>query len=49
MMVATPVEKPLVVDTVYRGCVVTIAGRDTIVDLILLGKMGFDSILGWIG
>ena len=46
MMVATPTDIPLVVDTVYRGCVITVAGRDTIADLILLGNMGFDSILG---
>lgn len=37
MMVATPPGNPLVVDTVYWGCVVIVVGQDTIANLILFG------------
>ena len=38
--------KPLVVDRVYRSCLVSLAGYDTWVDLIILGMVDFDVILG---
>ena len=44
--VSTPVGKPLVVDRVYRSCLVSLAGYDTWVDLIILGMVDFDVILG---
>ncbi|XP_070048959.1 uncharacterized protein [Nicotiana tomentosiformis] len=31
---------------VYRGCIVTVHGRDTVVDLIELGMVDFDVIMG---
>ena len=33
--VSTPVGKPLVVDQVYQSCVISLAGYDTWVDLII--------------
>lgn len=36
----------LVVDQVYRSCVVSIFGYDTWIDLIILGMVDFDLILG---
>ena len=44
--VSTPVGKPLVLDRVYRSCLVSLAGYDTWVDLIILGMVDFDIILG---
>ena len=44
--VSTPVGKPLVVDRVYRSYLVSLAGYDTWVDLIILGMVDFDVILG---
>ena len=44
--VSSPVGKPLVVDQVYRSCLVSFAGYDTWVDLIILGMVNFDVILG---
>ena len=44
--VSTPVGKPLVVDRVYRSYLVSLAGYDTWVDLIILGMVDFDAILG---
>ncbi|XP_015165067.1 uncharacterized protein [Solanum tuberosum] len=44
--VSTPVGEPLVVDRVYRSCLVSLAGYDTWVDLIILGMVDFDVILG---
>ena len=43
---STPVGKPLVVDRVYRSCLVSLAGYDTWVDLIIQGMVDFDVILG---
>ncbi|XP_069143489.1 uncharacterized protein [Solanum lycopersicum] len=44
--VSTPVGKSLGVDRVYRSCVVSLAGYDTWVYLIILGMVVFDVILG---
>ncbi|XP_069148015.1 uncharacterized protein [Solanum lycopersicum] len=44
--ISTPVGKPLVVNQVYRSCLVSLAGYDTWVDLIILGMVDFDVILG---
>ena len=44
--VSTPVGKPFVVDRVYRSCLISFAGYDTWVDLIILGMVDFDVILG---
>ncbi|WMV13423.1 hypothetical protein MTR67_006808 [Solanum verrucosum] len=41
-----PVGESLVVDRVYRSYVVSLAGYDTWVDLIILGMVDFDVILG---
>ena len=48
--VSTPVGKPLVVDRVYRSCLISLGGYETWVDLIILGMVDFDVILGmdWI-
>ncbi|XP_015168356.1 uncharacterized protein [Solanum tuberosum] len=45
---STPVGDSLVVDQVFRSCVVTIQMRDTRVDLILLDMVDFDLILGMV-
>lgn len=44
--VSTLIGDSLVVNQVYRGCVVTFTGRDFVVDLILLDMVLFDVILG---
>ncbi|XP_070002215.1 uncharacterized protein [Nicotiana sylvestris] len=44
--VSTPIGESIMVARVYRGCVVTIRGRDTIADLIELGMVNFDVIMG---
>ncbi|XP_070034824.1 uncharacterized protein [Nicotiana tomentosiformis] len=36
----------IVAAKVYRGCVVTVRGRDTVADLIELGMVDFDVIMG---
>jgi hypothetical protein len=46
MMVDIPIRDSLVTDLVYRSCVVQIADRDLLVDLILLDIQDFDVILG---
>ena len=46
LSVSTPVGAALVVDRVYRSCVVTIAGQDTRADLVELDMVDFDLILG---
>ena len=46
MYVGTPVGDSLRVDRVYRASTVSIMGRDTLADLVLLGPMEFDAILG---
>lgn len=37
---------PMVNQRVYRGCMVSIGGRETLVDLIKLDMVDFDIILG---
>ncbi|XP_070020327.1 uncharacterized protein [Nicotiana sylvestris] len=44
--VSTPVGDAIVVDRVYRSCVVVIEGLETSVDLLLLDMVDFDVILG---
>lgn len=44
--VSTSVSESLVVNRVYRGCIVTFTGRDVIADLILLNMVDFNMILG---
>ena len=44
--ISTPVGKPLVVDRVYRSCLVSLARYDTWVDFIILRMVDFDVILG---
>ena len=44
--VSTPVRDSVVVDRVYRSCLVTFMGYDTCVDLIILDMVDFDIILG---
>lgn len=44
--VSTPVGDTVVVNRVYRSCVVIIGGLETRVDLLLLSMMEFDVILG---
>ncbi|XP_070046608.1 uncharacterized protein [Nicotiana tomentosiformis] len=48
--VSTPVGESIVAVRVYMDCVVTVHGRDTMVDLIELGMVYFDVIIGidWI-
>ncbi|XP_070048632.1 uncharacterized protein [Nicotiana tomentosiformis] len=43
--VCTPVGDTIIVDRVYRSCVVTIGGLETRVDLLLLSMDDFDAIL----
>ncbi|XP_070023257.1 uncharacterized protein [Nicotiana sylvestris] len=44
--VSTPVGESITVARVYRGCVVMVQGRDTTADLIELGMVDFDVIMG---
>ncbi|XP_070022255.1 uncharacterized protein [Nicotiana sylvestris] len=44
--VSTPVGDAIVVDHVYRSCIVVIEGLETSVDLLLLDMVDFDVILG---
>ncbi|XP_070024836.1 uncharacterized protein [Nicotiana sylvestris] len=44
--VSTPVGDTIIMDHVYRSCLVTIGGLETRVDLLLLGMVDFDVILG---
>ncbi|XP_070036532.1 uncharacterized protein [Nicotiana tomentosiformis] len=44
--VSTPVDESIMVVQIYRECVVTVHGRDTMVDLIELGIINFDLIMG---
>ncbi|XP_070024610.1 uncharacterized protein, partial [Nicotiana sylvestris] len=44
--VSTPVGDIVIVDHVYRSCIVTIRGLETRVDLLLLRMVDFDIILG---
>ncbi|XP_059306316.1 uncharacterized protein LOC132057727 [Lycium ferocissimum] len=44
--VSTPVGDSVIVDRVYRSCLVTFMGYDTWVDLMILDMVDFDIILG---
>lgn len=44
--VSSLIGESLVMNWLYRGCVVTFMGKDTLVDLILLNMVNFDVILG---
>ncbi|XP_049414692.1 uncharacterized protein LOC125877444 [Solanum stenotomum] len=44
--VSTPVGEPLVVNRVYRSCLVILSGYETWVDMVLLDMLDFDVILG---
>ncbi|XP_070046618.1 uncharacterized protein [Nicotiana tomentosiformis] len=46
LSVSTLVDKSIVATRVYRGCVVTVRGQDTVADLIELGMVDFDIIMG---
>lgn len=43
---ATPVGENILVDSGFRDCYVSMCGRDTVVDLMLLEMSEFDVILG---
>ncbi|XP_070039477.1 uncharacterized protein [Nicotiana tomentosiformis] len=43
---STPVGESILAVRVYRNCVVTLHGRDTMADLIELGMVDFDVIMG---
>ncbi|XP_070004324.1 uncharacterized protein [Nicotiana sylvestris] len=45
-LVSTPVGESITTARVYRGCFVTVWGRDTAADLIELGMVDFDVIMG---
>lgn len=45
--VSTPIGDSLVVDRVYRSCVVSFAGRETLVGLLVLDMIDFDVIFGY--
>ena len=44
--VSTPVGESVIVEKVYRSCLVTFVGSNTHVDLIILEMVDFDVILG---
>ena len=44
--VSTPVGESLIVEKVYRSCLVTFVGSNTYVDLVILEMVDFDVILG---
>ena len=43
--VSTPVGESVIVEKVYRSCLVTFVGRNTYVDLVILEMVDFDVIL----
>ena len=44
--VSTPVDESVIVEMVYRSCLLTFVGRNTHVDLVILEMVDFDVILG---
>ncbi|XP_070041158.1 uncharacterized protein [Nicotiana tomentosiformis] len=46
LYVSTPVGDSIIIDHVYRSCLVVIGGYETIVDILLLNMVDFDVILG---
>ena len=49
MSVVTPVGDTIIVNRVYRNCVIQIETARLFVDLILMSFRDFDVILAWIG
>ncbi|XP_070006220.1 uncharacterized protein [Nicotiana sylvestris] len=45
-LVSTPIGESITATRVYRGCVIMVHGRDTMADLIELGMVDFDVIMG---
>ena len=45
-MVATPIGEPLLVSHVYKSCEVSLEGKESLVDLMILDMIDFDVILG---
>ncbi|XP_070004757.1 uncharacterized protein [Nicotiana sylvestris] len=45
-LVSTLVGESIIATRVYRGCVITVRGRDNMADLIELGMVDFDVIMG---
>nr|XP_016442348.1 PREDICTED: uncharacterized protein LOC107767769 [Nicotiana tabacum]XP_016442349.1 PREDICTED: uncharacterized protein LOC107767769 [Nicotiana tabacum] len=45
-LVATPVGESLLAEYVYRACQIRVEGRDTLADLIVLGMIDFDVLMG---
>ncbi|XP_070041258.1 uncharacterized protein [Nicotiana tomentosiformis] len=46
LYLSTPVSDSVIVDQIYRSCIVTFCGYETIVDLLLLYMTDFEVILG---
>ena len=44
--VSTPVGESIIARRVYRNCIVTVCGRDTMADLVDLKMVDFDVIMG---
>ena len=44
--VSTPVGESVIVEKVYRSCLVNFVGSNTYVDLVILEMVDFDVILG---
>lgn len=44
--VSTLIEESLIRDRVYQSCIVNLIRRETLVDLIILGMVDFDILLG---
>ena len=44
--VSTPVGESIIARRVYRNCIVTVCGRDTMADLVELEMVDFDVIMG---
>ncbi|XP_075087830.1 uncharacterized protein LOC107823350 [Nicotiana tabacum] len=45
-LVAIPVGESLLAEYVYRACQIRVEGRDTLADLIVLGMIDFDMLMG---
>ena len=44
--VSTPVGESVIVERIYRSCLVNFVGKNTYVDLVILEMVDFDVILG---
>ena len=44
--VSTPVRESIIARRVYRNCIVTVCGRDTMANLVELEMVDFDVIMG---